>query len=237
MYTKLLRNAMYTLGARIPRSGDRDVDSLVAWQLRPGRRSQKCLDFFWMEGYRGKSRGISQLWEGTVTSVTTALARLVDRQRAAVMSFLPVYHMAGWPSSSIGCDPLPLEFRRGCVFLSLWAFDVWKLSRKSKVSSDHFAVYLFEEGVYAETLEILSLSSLFVTHWCLLNISNQKIKNGKRYNSCKYLDCRLTKCESAYQALRGPFLIWKRKKFRAPSAVRRLAMTLRPRRLQHVNLL
>ena len=37
-----------------------------------------------MGGFRGNLRGFSQLWEGTVTSVTMALACLVDRRRAGV---------------------------------------------------------------------------------------------------------------------------------------------------------
>ena len=37
----------------------------------------------------------------------------------------------------------------------------------TQVSSDPFTIYLSEEGVYIETLEIFSLSSVFVTHSCL----------------------------------------------------------------------
>ena len=115
-----------TRWAHVPRAvHDRDVpQSSAAASARPAR--PKVPGFFCMEGYRGNSRGFSQLWEDTVTSVTMALARLVDRQRAGVKSFLPVCHKAEWPSSSIRCDPLLFRLSSRLCFLVFLSFQCLK---------------------------------------------------------------------------------------------------------------
>ena len=122
---------VFTLGARTPRSDDRDVDSKVPRQSRPGRRGLKCLDFLYGKGNRGKiPRGFSQLWEDSVTSVTMAFARLVDRRRAGVKSFLPVCHKADWPSSSIRCDPLLFGLSSRLCFLVCLSYQCLKTIQK-----------------------------------------------------------------------------------------------------------
>ena len=83
-----------------------------------------------MEGYRGNSRGCSHLWDNTGRSVTMALARLVDRRRAGVKSFLPVCHKAEWPSSSIRCDPLVFGLSSRLCFLVCLSFQCLKAIQK-----------------------------------------------------------------------------------------------------------
>ena len=61
-----------------------------------------------------------------MTSVTMALARLVDRRRAGVKSFLPVCQKAEWPSSSIRCDPLVFGLSSRLCFLVFLSFQCLK---------------------------------------------------------------------------------------------------------------
>ena len=102
--------------------------SSAAVSARPAR--PKVPGFFCMERYRGNSRGFSQLWEDSVTSVTMAFARLVDRRRAGVKSFLPVCHKADWPSSSIRCDPLLFGLSSRLCFLVCLSFQCLKTIQK-----------------------------------------------------------------------------------------------------------
>ena len=69
-----------------------------------------------------------------MTSVTMAFARLVDRCRAGVKSFLPVCHKAEWPSSSIRCDPLlfGLSSRLCFLVIELSVFENYSENRKGK---------------------------------------------------------------------------------------------------------
>ena len=66
-----------------------------------------------------------------MTSVTMALARLVDRRRAGVKSFLPVCHKAEWPSS-IRCDPLLFGLSLRLCFLVFLSFQCLKTIQKIK---------------------------------------------------------------------------------------------------------
>ena len=65
-----------------------------------------------------------------MTSVTMAFARLVDRRRAGVKSFLPVCHKADWPSSSIRCDPLLFGLSSRLCFLVCLSFQCLKTIQK-----------------------------------------------------------------------------------------------------------
>ena len=65
-----------------------------------------------------------------MTSVTMAFARLVDRRRAGVKSFLPVCHKAGWPSSSIRCDPLVFGLSLKLCFLVFLSFQCLQTIQK-----------------------------------------------------------------------------------------------------------
>ena len=70
-----------------------------------------------------------------MTSVTMALARLVDRRRAGVKSFLPVCHKAEWPSS-IRCDPLLFGLSSRLCFLVFLSFQYLKTIQKIKREND-----------------------------------------------------------------------------------------------------
>ena len=65
-----------------------------------------------------------------MTSVTMALARLVDRRRAGVKSFLPMCHKAEWPSSSIRCDPPVFGLSSRLCFLVFLSFQCLKTIQK-----------------------------------------------------------------------------------------------------------
>ena len=85
-----------------------------------------------MEGYPGNSRGFLHLLEETVTSVNMTLARLVDRPRVGVKSFLGVSQKAEWPSSSIRCDPLLFGLSSRLYFLVFLSFQCLKTVQKIK---------------------------------------------------------------------------------------------------------
>ena len=91
-----------------------------------------------MEGYQGNLRGFSHLSEDTVTLVTMALARLVDRRRAGVKSFLPLCHKAEWPSSSIHCDPLVFGLSSRLCFLVFLSFQCENYSENRKGKTIRF---------------------------------------------------------------------------------------------------
>ena len=65
-----------------------------------------------------------------MTSVTMALARVVDRRRAGVKNFLPVCHKGEWPSSSIRCDPLVFGLSSRLSFLVFLTFQCLKTIQK-----------------------------------------------------------------------------------------------------------
>ena len=65
-----------------------------------------------------------------MTSVTMAFARLVDRRRAGVKSFLPVCHKVEWPSSSIRCEPLLFGLSSQLCFLVSLSFQCLKTIQK-----------------------------------------------------------------------------------------------------------
>ena len=73
-----------------------------------------------------------------MTSVTMALACLVDCRRAGVKSCLPVCHKDKWPSSTIGCDPLlfGLPSRLFSCLFELSVFEKYPENQKKKREND-----------------------------------------------------------------------------------------------------
>ena len=71
-----------------------------------------------------------------MTSVTMALARLVDRRGAGVKSFLPVCHKAEWPSSSIRCDPQVFGLSSRLCFLFFLSFQCLRTIQKIDREND-----------------------------------------------------------------------------------------------------
>ena len=88
-----------------------------------------------MEGYRGNSRGFSHIWEDTVTSPWHWRVLLIVEERASRAFCRCVTRPSGLLLRSAVTRWFS-DFHRGSVFLSFWAFSVWKLSRKSKREND-----------------------------------------------------------------------------------------------------